>query len=131
MIIDQFEEMRRTTGDEPLVMSVILHSFISGQPFRLRALRRALDHILQAGEPLWITQPGAIASHFQTVQRLLAPGSLPPCAPASVGGAPSGGFAGFRAAAAHMAIGRSSSLPSAMCRASIRICSTSIIRPAA
>jgi hypothetical protein len=67
MIIDQFEEMRRTTGDEPLVMSVILHSFISGQPFRLRALRRALDHILKAGEPLWITQPGAIASHFQTV----------------------------------------------------------------
>ena len=67
MIIDQFEEMRRTAGDEPLVMSVILHSFISGQPFRLRALRRALDHILKAGEPLWITQPGAIASHFQTV----------------------------------------------------------------
>ena len=68
MIIDQFEEMRATSGDQPLVMSVILHSFISGQPFRLRALRRALDHILKAGEPLWFTQPGAIASHFQTVQ---------------------------------------------------------------
>ena len=68
MIVDQFEEMRATAGDQPLVMSVILHSFISGQPFRLRALRRALDHILKAGEPLWFTQPGAIASHFQTVQ---------------------------------------------------------------
>jgi allantoinase len=68
MIIDQFEEMRATSGDQPLVMSVILHSFISGQPFRLRALRRALDHILEAREPLWFTQPGAIASHFQTVQ---------------------------------------------------------------
>ena len=68
MIIDQFEEMRATAGDQPLVMSVILHSFISGQPFRLRALRRALDHILKAGEPLWFTQPGAIASHFRTVQ---------------------------------------------------------------
>jgi allantoinase len=68
MIIDQFEEMRATSGDQPLVMSVILHSFISGQPFRLRALRRALDHILEAGEPLWFTQPGAIASHFKTVQ---------------------------------------------------------------
>jgi peptidoglycan/xylan/chitin deacetylase (PgdA/CDA1 family) len=67
MIIDQFEEMRATRGDEPLVMSVILHAFISGQPFRLRALRRALDHILKSGEPLWFTQPGAIASHFQTV----------------------------------------------------------------
>ncbi len=68
MIIDQFEEMRGTAGDQPLVMSVILHSFISGQPFRLRALRRALDHILKSGEPMWLTQPGAIASHFQTVQ---------------------------------------------------------------
>jgi peptidoglycan/xylan/chitin deacetylase (PgdA/CDA1 family) len=67
MIIDQFEEMRATPGDQPLVMSVILHAFISGQPFRLRALRRALDHILKSGEPLWLTQPGAIASHFQTV----------------------------------------------------------------
>jgi peptidoglycan/xylan/chitin deacetylase (PgdA/CDA1 family) len=68
MIIDQFEEMRQTADEQPLVMSVVLHSFISGQPFRLRALRRALEHILQTEEPLWITQPGAIASYFQTVR---------------------------------------------------------------
>jgi peptidoglycan/xylan/chitin deacetylase (PgdA/CDA1 family) len=68
MIIDQFEEMRQTPGDEPLVMSVVIHSFISGQPFRLRALRRALAHIAKSGEPLWITQPGDIASCFQSVQ---------------------------------------------------------------
>jgi hypothetical protein len=68
MIIDQFEEMRQTNDNQPLVMSVVLHSFISGQPFRLRALRRALEHILQTEEPLWITQPGAIASYFQTVR---------------------------------------------------------------
>jgi hypothetical protein len=49
-------------------MSVVLHSFISGQPFRLRALRRALGHILKTEEPLWITQPGAIASYFQTLR---------------------------------------------------------------
>jgi peptidoglycan/xylan/chitin deacetylase (PgdA/CDA1 family) len=67
MIVDQFEEMRRTDDEQPLVMSVILHSFVSGQPFRLRALRRALDHILASGEKLWLTQPGAIASHFQAV----------------------------------------------------------------
>jgi len=64
MIIDQFDEMRETPGDEPLVMSVILHSFISGQPFRLRALRRALEHIGQHAETLWITQPGLIAQHY-------------------------------------------------------------------
>jgi peptidoglycan/xylan/chitin deacetylase (PgdA/CDA1 family) len=68
MIIDQFDEMRRTGGDQPLVMSVILHSFISGQPFRLRALRRALEHIAQARSELWLTQPGAIARHFREAQ---------------------------------------------------------------
>jgi hypothetical protein len=64
MIIDQFDEMRETPGEEPLVMSVILHSFISGQPFRLRALRRALRHISVHADTLWITQPGTIARHY-------------------------------------------------------------------
>ena len=64
MIIGQFDEMRETTGNEPLVMSVILHSFISGQPFRLRALRRALEHISQHSADIWITQPGKIAQHY-------------------------------------------------------------------
>jgi len=67
MIIDQFDEMRQTAEHQPLVMSVILHSFISGQPFRLRALRRALEHILKARAQLWITQPGAIAHHFRSL----------------------------------------------------------------
>jgi len=64
MIIDQFDEMRETPGDEPLVMSVILHSFISGQPFRLRALRRAIEHISSHADSLWITQPGRIARNY-------------------------------------------------------------------
>jgi peptidoglycan/xylan/chitin deacetylase (PgdA/CDA1 family) len=64
MIIDQFDEMRETPGDEPLVMSVILHSFISGQPFRLRALRRAVEHVLKYAETIWIAQPGQIAQHY-------------------------------------------------------------------
>jgi len=68
MIVDQFDEMRQTAGDQPLVMSVILHAFIIGQPFRLRALRRAIDHIRYVRESLWLTQPGAIAQHFQSLQ---------------------------------------------------------------
>jgi allantoinase len=64
MIIDQFDEMLATSGDEPLVMSVILHSFISGQPFRLRALRRAVEHIMKNAEEAWITQPGKIAKYY-------------------------------------------------------------------
>ena len=65
MIVDQFDELCAATDGQPVVMSVILHSFISGQPFRLRALRRALAHIQASSEPLWITQPGAIAAAFQ------------------------------------------------------------------
>ena len=61
MIVDQFDEMLNTDDDQPLVMSVILHSFISGQPFRLRAIRRAIGHILKHRDVLWITQPGDIA----------------------------------------------------------------------
>jgi peptidoglycan/xylan/chitin deacetylase (PgdA/CDA1 family) len=67
MIIDQFDEMRETDDDQALVMSVIVHSFISGQPFRLRALRRAIEHIVQFRDQIWLTQPGAIAAHFRAL----------------------------------------------------------------
>jgi allantoinase len=65
-IIDQFEELRQGS-DQPAVMSVVLHSFISGQPFRLRALRRAFQHIAQARDTLWLTQPGDIARHYRSL----------------------------------------------------------------
>lgn len=64
MVIDQFDEMLATPGDEPLVMSVILHSFIIGQPFRLRAFRRAFKHILRHRNEIWLTNPAAIADHW-------------------------------------------------------------------
>jgi allantoinase len=68
MIVDQFDELCGAQDGQPVVMSVILHSFISGQPFRLRALRRALAHIQASREPLWVTQPGAIATAFQQLE---------------------------------------------------------------
>ena len=45
MIVDQFDEMQQQSADEPLVLGLALHSYIVGQPFRLRHLRRALAHI--------------------------------------------------------------------------------------
>jgi peptidoglycan/xylan/chitin deacetylase (PgdA/CDA1 family) len=69
MIIDQFDEMLVASEGGPLVMSVILHAFIIGQPFRLRALRRALDHILRHSRSIWLTQPGRIASHILAADR--------------------------------------------------------------
>ncbi len=57
MIVDEFTEMSATR--HPMVMSVVLHSFISGVPFRLRAVRRALQHVAEA-TGVWLTTPGEI-----------------------------------------------------------------------
>lgn len=67
MIIDQFDEMQGLRDEQPVVMSVVIHSFISGQPFRLRALRRAIEHILKSRDTLWITQPGHIANFVKSL----------------------------------------------------------------
>jgi allantoinase len=67
MIVDQFDEMLEQSAEEPLVMGIALHSYIVGQPFRLRHLRRALRHVTAQCEAVWITTAGAIATHFQTV----------------------------------------------------------------
>ena len=50
MIVDQFDEMLAQTQrgrDAPaLVMGLALHPYLVGQPYRLRHLRRALQHVL-------------------------------------------------------------------------------------
>lgn len=64
MVIDQFDEMLEQSRDEgraPLVMGIALHAMIAGQPFRVRALRRALQHIAAQRERCWLTTAGAIA----------------------------------------------------------------------
>jgi hypothetical protein len=47
--------------EQPLVMGIALHAMIVGQPFRLRHLRRALEHIVAQRERCWLTTAGAIA----------------------------------------------------------------------
>ena len=61
MIINEFHELYDAARTLPLVMSVVLHSFISGQPFRLRALSRALSYIV-AHDDIWLATPGEIAA---------------------------------------------------------------------
>jgi len=65
MIIDQFDEMLVQSRKWSLVYSLVIHPFIIGQPFRLRALRRALAHIVKSRTYLWITTPGSVATHFE------------------------------------------------------------------
>lgn len=62
MIIDQFDEMLEQSRETPLVMGIALHAMIAGQPFRIRALRRALQHIAAHREACWLATAGAIAA---------------------------------------------------------------------
>ena len=59
MIDDEFDELIDAATERPLVMSVVLHSFISGVPFRLRAVTRALQRIA-AADGVWSTTPAEI-----------------------------------------------------------------------
>jgi peptidoglycan/xylan/chitin deacetylase (PgdA/CDA1 family) len=62
-IIDGFDEMREISAATPLVMGVALHAYIVGYPHRLRALKRALRHIAERREQVFLTTAGAIAAH--------------------------------------------------------------------
>ena len=64
MIIGQFEELMEQSIHQPLVMGIALHAYIVGQPFRLRELRRALRHIYERREEIWLTTAGDIARHY-------------------------------------------------------------------
>jgi peptidoglycan/xylan/chitin deacetylase (PgdA/CDA1 family) len=65
MIVDNFDEMLDQSARQPLVMGIALHPYIVGQPYRLRHLRGALQHIAAARDAgrVWMTTPGAICTH--------------------------------------------------------------------
>ena len=67
MILDHFNEMLLQSRKYPLVFTIVLHPFVIGQPFRLRAMRRALDIILENRDDLWLTTPGSIANHIASL----------------------------------------------------------------
>jgi peptidoglycan/xylan/chitin deacetylase (PgdA/CDA1 family) len=64
MIVDEFDELLLAAQDQPVVMSIVLHSFVSGAPFRLRQVSRALAHIAERAEHVWLTQPRHIHDAF-------------------------------------------------------------------
>jgi allantoinase len=68
MIIDQFDEMLEQSAAQPLVFGLALHPYVIGQPFRIRHLRRALEHIAARRDQLWITTAGRIADHAVTLE---------------------------------------------------------------
>jgi len=64
MIIDDVEEKLYWSQRQPLVCPIALHTFIVGQPFRLRELRKALEHIAKRRNDVWLTRPGEICDHI-------------------------------------------------------------------
>jgi allantoinase len=67
LITEDFAERLRQTADGvPQVMGIALHPYIVGQPYRLRALRRALGVVAAQRDAVWITTAGAIYDHCLT-----------------------------------------------------------------
>lgn len=56
MIIDQVDEMLDQSLNQPLAFGLAIHANIAGQPFRLRQLRRALKHLVDLQDRIWITR---------------------------------------------------------------------------
>jgi hypothetical protein len=65
MIVEQFEEQLEQSANQPLVMAVSLHTFITGQPMRLRPVRKALKHCAQhkQSDRVWYTRAVDIANY--------------------------------------------------------------------
>jgi peptidoglycan/xylan/chitin deacetylase (PgdA/CDA1 family) len=64
MIVDTFDEMLAQSAGPSLVYGIALHAFLVGQPYRLRHLRRALEHIARHHDRIWLATTGQIARHF-------------------------------------------------------------------
>ena len=69
MLIDNFDEMLEQTQRDghPLVCPISLHPFVVGRPYRIRQLRRALEHILKYKDRIWLTRPGDICQHIENL----------------------------------------------------------------
>jgi allantoinase len=65
MVVEQFDEMVEQSAEQPLVMAVALHTFVCGQPFRLRPLRKALQHCVshKLSDRVWWTRAVDIANY--------------------------------------------------------------------
>ena len=77
MAIESFDEMLEQSRAQPLVLGITIHTFIVGQPFRIRQFRRVLDRVAANAGNVWCTTAGAIADHYS--------GLFPP--PVAKGGA--------------------------------------------
>ena len=63
IVKDQLDQLYADAADSGRVMSLALHPFVTGQPFRHKYVDQALEHI--AGHPgVWLTTSDEIAEHY-------------------------------------------------------------------
>jgi peptidoglycan/xylan/chitin deacetylase (PgdA/CDA1 family) len=70
IVLDQFAQLLEESEGTGRVLGLPLHTFLTGQPFRARALKRVLAEITSADE-VWLCTADEIAEHFLQT----APGS--------------------------------------------------------
>jgi hypothetical protein len=65
LIVDQFDEMVERSAERPMVFCLSIHPYIVGQPYRIRALRRAFQHIVEhkLKDRVWFTRGNEIADY--------------------------------------------------------------------
>jgi allantoinase len=65
MIVDQFDQMYEEGATIPRFLSIALHPFLVGHPFRARHLERALAHIRKR-QDVWITTGSEILDWYKS-----------------------------------------------------------------
>jgi peptidoglycan/xylan/chitin deacetylase (PgdA/CDA1 family) len=64
-VVDQFDTMYEEGESSPRILSIAIHPFLIGHPYRARHLERALAYMRQRDD-VWITTGGAIIDWFKT-----------------------------------------------------------------
>jgi hypothetical protein len=64
MCIDNVAEMLEQSKRQTLACGITIHTFIVGQPFRIRQFRRVLDFLNQNSNDIWFATAGEIADHY-------------------------------------------------------------------
>ena len=75
MMIDQFDEMLEQSKHQTLVCPFSLHPFVVGRPYRIRQLRRAMEHIIAHRDRIWLTRPRDICDFIEGLEPGIVPGS--------------------------------------------------------
>ncbi len=66
IIVDSFDELKENSVQQPVVLAISVHTFLTGQPYRLRRFRAALEHMTNNADGVWFTTAGDIAENYRT-----------------------------------------------------------------